>query len=77
MKKYKVIFKGRTPVNNIGEISEYRLTTIKKTVFAKSFKEAREKVRRSYRYDIIHIDITEVRPPWIIRMIRKMKGLKK
>ena len=72
MKRYKVIIKRKTPVNNAGEISKYRLTTIKKTVFAKSFKEVRDKIRKSYRYDVIHVDITEVRPAWVIRMIRKM-----
>lgn len=72
MKEYKVIFIGKTPVNNAGEIPEFRLTTIEKTIFAESLKKVREKVRRSYHYEIVHIDITEVRPSWIIRMIRKM-----
>jgi len=55
-----------------GEISEYRITTIKKTVRANSFKDVREKIRKSYKYEIVHIDVTEVRSPWIMRMIKKL-----
>lgn len=55
-----------------GEISEYKLITLKRSIRANSFKEAREKIRKSYKYEIVHIDITEVRPPWIMRMIKKL-----
>lgn len=72
MKKFKVIFKGKVPVSMAGEISEYRLITLKRNIRANTFKEAREKIRKSYKYEIVHIDVTEAKQSWIMRMIKKL-----
>lgn len=72
MKKYKVIFKGKTPVNNAGEVSDFRLVTVTRHVRASSFHEAREKIRKSYKYEIVQMSIMEARKSWIMRMIKKL-----
>lgn len=51
-------------------INEQTIKRFKLTMFAKSSKDARRKMRRKYQYDITKIYIEEVTPKWLKKLLK-------
>lgn len=72
MPVYNIRYTKKVTTSGIGEIQQYRLSRHKTKIRAKSFADARECLRRSFKYDISNIVITEAKKPWIILAIKKL-----
>ena len=70
MPKYKATYKVKVVTSKAGEPTAYRLVDGEKKIRAKSFSEARDKVRKSSGYDVIDIRVTEVKKSWIRRVLK-------
>jgi len=70
MPKYKVTYKEKINTSSPGEVTDYKLVPFRKTIRAKSFKEAREKIRKSSGYSVVDIIVTEVKKSWIRNLLR-------
>lgn len=70
MPKYKVTYKIKMTTSKTGEVNEHRLVTGGRTVRANSFKEARDKVRRSSGYEVVDIHV-EVKQSWLKKLLRR------
>ena len=68
MPKYRIVYKQKVDITKPNEPTEYRLVTAVKKLRAESFKEAREKIRKSSGYDIVSISVEQLRPSWLARL---------
>ncbi len=71
MNKYRVSCNQKISTTKPGEMSGYRLIPINIKVKAKSYKEARDKLRYLYGYDIIDLTIEECKKTWLSKLLKK------